>query len=75
LAKGQITVPSTVSEEEKNIFLNKLRNPGFSLSEIICSFLLFSYPLVMLENYPRKVLMKIEEVVIFLEIFDFFKKK
>ena len=61
--------------KKRNIFLKKLRNPEFSLSELNYSFLLFSYPLVMLENYPRKVLMKIEEVVIFLEIFDFFQKK
>jgi hypothetical protein len=26
------------------------------------------------ENYPREDLMKIKEVVIFLEIFDFFQK-
>ena len=58
-----------------NIFLKKLRNPEFSLSELNYSFLLFSYPLVMPENYPREVLMKIVEVVIFLEIFDFFQKK
>jgi hypothetical protein len=53
----------------------KLMDPDFSLSELNYSFFLFSYPLVMPENYPQEVLMKIVEVVFFLEIGLFSEKK
>ena len=61
--------------KKRNALVKKLRSPEFSFSEFHNSFLLFSYPLVMPKNYPRVILMKIVEVVIFLPNFDFFQKK
>ena len=61
--------------KKRNAFLKKLRIPEFSLSELNYSFLLISYPLAILENYPKIDLMKIKELVIYLEILDFFQKK
>ena len=73
-AKGQITVKRPFSEK-RNTFLNKLRSPEFSFFELNHSFLLFLHTLVMPKNYPQAIFMKIVEVVIYLEILDFFQKK
>ena len=60
---------------KRNPFLKEFRILGFSLSEPKFIFQTISYTLVILEKYPRRVLMKNKKLVILLEILDFFQKK
>ena len=61
--------------KKRNASVKKLRSPEISFSNFLYSFLVFSYPLVMPKNYPQVIFVKIVEVVIFLQNFDFFQKK